>query len=67
MEDRTLFILAEYIAELRRRDRNSYRAAERNPHYPEEDYDTNGVQGNGSGDERCDTNTAGQSRNNISG
>ncbi len=47
--------VARYIVENKRGDRQSDGANKRTSKYPETEFDTNGVQRDGSGDERCNT------------
>lgn len=56
--------VAEYIVGVRR-DRKSNGASQYTPNYPETEFDTNGVERDWSGDERCDQDPTGQGGNNI--
>ena len=65
MEGSTIRTIAEYIVELHRRDRNRNGTDQHSPEYPETEFDTNGVQRDQSGDERCNQNPIRQSWDNI--
>jgi len=56
--------VAEYIVGLRR-DRQSNGTNQYTPDYPETEFDTNGVERDWSGNERCDQDPAGQGGDNI--
>jgi len=57
-------LIAAYIAELRR-DREYHRANEHTTVYTTQGSDTERIQGNRSGDGRCDQDGTGQSRDNV--
>lgn len=57
--------VAEYIVESKRRDRQSNGTGQYTPNYPETEFDTNGVERDWRGDERCDQDSTGQGGNNI--
>ncbi len=47
--------VAEYIVESKRGDRQGNGTSKCTPKYPETEFDTNGVERDWSGDERCNT------------
>lgn len=65
MQDNTIRILAEHLVKLRRRDRQGNRAIEHSTDYSEAEFDTNGVERDWGGNERCYQNTPGQTRDNV--
>lgn len=58
--------VAEYIVNRKRGDRQSDGTIKHTSKYPETEFDTNGVERDWGGDERCHQDSTGQSRYNIS-
>lgn len=67
MDGTTMRSVAEYIVEIKRGDRKGDGTSKCSPKYPETEFDTNGIQRDWGGDERCDQNISGKSGNNIRG
>lgn len=67
MQGHTIRLLSEYIADLHRRDRERDRNSSQPTVYQTAEFDTNGVERDWSGDERSDSNSSGQSGDNIQG
>ena len=65
MDGSTIGTLAQYIAELRRRDRKDNGAARQPSFDTTLVQDLDGDEGNRSGNGRCDSNDPGQSRDSI--
>ena len=65
MDGSTIRTLAEYIAELKRRDRKDYGASRQSGFDTTLVEDLDGDEGNRSGDGRCDSNDPGQGRNSL--
>ena len=65
MEGNTMLIVARTIVEHKRNGRKSNGAVERRSDYYTSEFDTNGVERDGCGDERCHQDSTRQSRDNV--
>ena len=65
MDGRTIGLLSEYIAEIKRRDRNSYRNHQYGSKYPAQEGNTGREERNESGDGRRGTDDPRESGNNL--
>ena len=67
MDGHTIGLLSEYIAEIRRRDRNSYRDRQCGTQYPTQQVDAGGTDRDTGRDERCGADNPRQDGDNLCG
>ena len=65
MDGHTMRSVAEYIVNRKRGDRQSNGTSQHTSEYPETEFDTNGIERDWSGDERCYQDSTGKTGNNI--
>ena len=65
MDGRTIGLLSEYIAEIKRRDRDSHRNFQHSSKYSTQQRNVDGTKRDKGRDERCGTDDPGKSGNNL--